>query len=159
MMNTLKDLKEINGTKIMTDDNRPLKEDGTIDWEAFDEMRDEYPICIDHKTDMISFKMMTKPAKEGGKGCQHVDLLAVGKHIIEYFLKKEAEKLEELTEQLKGPFDSEEESEKLREEYNNIRSSYNANKNSILTCAGAIHSQLIRTTDREKRGVEGTNKV
>lgn len=75
-INTLKDVREIDGHKVMTDQDRPrLPKYGHIDWCEFDKMREEYPICIDHEKDMISFKMMTKPASEGGKGCQFTTLI------------------------------------------------------------------------------------
>lgn len=65
-INTLKGLKEINGYKVMTNQDRPLDSKLQVDWEKFDEMRGEFPICIDHEKDMISFHMLTKPASEGG---------------------------------------------------------------------------------------------
>lgn len=81
MMNSIKDFKS---EKLMTNYDRPLTECGSIDWVAFDSMREDFPICVDHDKEMISFKMMTKPASEGGKGCQLTDLIEVAKHMIEY---------------------------------------------------------------------------
>lgn len=64
---------------------RPVKHDGSVDWGEFDRLRDEKPIFIDHEKDMVSFKFMTRPAKEGGKGCQLVDLIDVALHQLKYF--------------------------------------------------------------------------
>jgi len=84
MINTLKGLKEINGKGILQE--RPKNEDGTVDWVKFDEIRKLKPIFIDHDTDMISFKMLTKPASEGGNLnlCQLTDLITAGKLMLEY---------------------------------------------------------------------------
>ena len=73
------------GTKIMTDFDIPMKDNGEVDWDAFDKMREDNPICIHHDTEMVSFKMMTKPASEGGKGCQFTDLIEVALHQLKYF--------------------------------------------------------------------------
>lgn len=82
---TLQGLKEINGKKIMTNDERPLDADGNVDWEAFDKMREEFPICIDHENDMISFKMLTKPESEGGnlKLCQLTEPAAIALEMLQ----------------------------------------------------------------------------
>ncbi len=90
MINSLKGRTEINGKKVMTNDDRPLDIDGNVDWEEFDEMRDEYPICIDHEKDMISFKLLTKPASEGGdlRNAQFTDLIAIGLEILKYLNAK-----------------------------------------------------------------------
>lgn len=167
MLNTLKGLENQNvegeltelAKLIMTNEDRPLLENGEVDWDAFDELRNTKPICIDHNADMVSFKLMTKPAAEGGKGCQHVDMISVAKEILDYFTRQEEKKLEKLTEDLKGPFENEESSEQLREVYNNTLTSYNCNKQTCILLAGAIHQQMIRTTDREKREVEGTSQA
>ena len=87
MMNSVKDFKISSiGTKTMTDADRPMcvdsKGNDAVDWEAFDKMREEHPICIDHEAEMISFKVMTKPASEGGKGCQLTDLVEVALHML-----------------------------------------------------------------------------
>jgi len=89
MMNSIKDFVSPSGTKIMTNIDRPIDTNtGEVDWKKFDEMREERPICFDHSTDMISFKVMTKPASEGGKGCQLTDLIEVALHQLKYFNKK-----------------------------------------------------------------------
>jgi len=90
MINSLKDVKEINGKKVMTNDERPKNIHGDVDWESFDKMREEIPICIDHKQDMISFKILTKPASEGGNLnlCQWSDLVATGLQQLKYLNAK-----------------------------------------------------------------------
>ena len=87
-INTLKGVKEIDGHKVMTNLVRPLNEKGEIDWYAFDIMRKEYSICVDNEQDMISFKMMTKPASEGGSGCQLTTLIETALIMIKYLDKK-----------------------------------------------------------------------
>ena len=70
------------GTKVLKD--RILFADASVNWEATDKAREESPIYFDHEADMISFKMMTKPASEGGKGCQFTDLIEVALHQLKY---------------------------------------------------------------------------
>lgn len=70
------------GTKVMTNQDRPLDENGEVDWPAFDKMRADNPICIDHKTDMVSIKLMTKPVSEGGMGAQLTDFVELAVHIL-----------------------------------------------------------------------------
>ena len=89
MLGSLIDYKESNiGTKVMTDQDRPKEIDGRVDWAAFDEMREEFPICVDHKAGMVSFKVMNKPASEGGSGAQWTDMVHVGLHILKYLNNK-----------------------------------------------------------------------
>lgn len=76
------------GTQVMSNADRPLTNDGNVDWEAFDRMREDFPICVDHEADMISFKMMTKPESEGGSGAQLTDLIEVALHQLKYFNSK-----------------------------------------------------------------------
>lgn len=81
-LETMKGVEEINGEKILQE--RPLKKDGTIDWDQFDELRKEQPIYVDHRLNMISFRIQNGPIKEVGKnGCQVEDMVAVAKHIVE----------------------------------------------------------------------------
>lgn len=88
-LETLKNVKAINGVNLMTNEERPKNKDGFVDWYAFDLIRKDYPICIDHETNMISFKIQNGPIGEVGKnGCQVVDVIAVAKHIIEELNKK-----------------------------------------------------------------------
>ena len=70
MLETLEGVTEIGGNKIIRIEDRPLDDKGEVDWDAYDKMRETTPIAIDDEQDMISFKMMTKPALEGGEGCQ-----------------------------------------------------------------------------------------
>lgn len=90
MINSLKGLTKINGKKIMTNDQRPKKANGHVDWDKFDKMREEFPICIDHEKDMISFKMLTKPASEGGdlRNAQLTELIGAGLEILKYLHNK-----------------------------------------------------------------------
>ena len=86
MITSLKKFETINGKGIITNDQRPHTECGSIDWEAFDELRETHPISIDHEKDMISFKIMTKPASEGGNilNAQWVDLVATGLEMLKF---------------------------------------------------------------------------
>jgi hypothetical protein len=86
-LETMKGLKEINGEKILQE--RIKNEDGTINWEATDNVRKECPIFVDHEVNMISFRIQSGPIKEVGKnGAQVEDIIAVSKHIIEELNKK-----------------------------------------------------------------------
>lgn len=87
-INSLKDKIEINGKKVLQE--RIKNDDGTINWEATDKAREKNPIFIDHNVDMISFKMLTKPASEGGNlnNCQWCDLVATGLEQLKYFNNK-----------------------------------------------------------------------
>lgn len=81
-LETLKGVTEINGTAILQE--RPKKDDGSVDWAKFDEMRKDQPIYVDQDVNMISFRIQNGPIKECGKnGCQVVDMIAVAKHMIE----------------------------------------------------------------------------
>lgn len=83
-LETLKNVSEINGVKLITNEDRPKKENGDVDWAAFDELRAKFPICVDHNANMVSFKIQSGPIKEDGmNGCQVADMIAVAKHIIE----------------------------------------------------------------------------
>jgi len=95
MINSLKGISHINGKKIMTNDERPMRLDSEgnklgVDWIKFDEMREEFPICIDHEKDMISFKMLTKPSSEGGdlRNCQLTEFIGVGLQTLKYLNAK-----------------------------------------------------------------------
>ena len=90
MIGSLEGVKEINGKKVMTNEQRPKKDSGTVDWALFDEMREQNPICIDHEKEMISFAMLTKPASEGGNlnRCQWADLVGTGLEILKYLNSK-----------------------------------------------------------------------
>jgi len=85
MISSLNDVKEINGKVVLQD--RVITSNGEIDWEATDIARETKPIFIDHAADMISFKMLTKPASEGGdlRQCQWSDLVATGLEQLKYF--------------------------------------------------------------------------
>ena len=88
MINSLKEIVEIEGKGVLQD--RVRFPNGEIDWVATDKAREEDPIFIDHEVDMISFKMLTKPASEGGNLnlCQWSDLVATGLAQLQYFNNK-----------------------------------------------------------------------
>ena len=88
MINSVKDFVSPSGTKHMTNADRQLLDNGSVDWVAFDVLREEIPICFDHGADMISFKVMTAPASEGGSGCQLTDLVEVAIHQLRYLNDK-----------------------------------------------------------------------
>lgn len=81
-LETLKDVTKIDGFKVLTE--RPRKEDGSIDWEKFDELRKEQPIYIDHDVNMISFRIQNGPVKEVGvNGCQVDTLICTAAIMLE----------------------------------------------------------------------------
>lgn len=86
-LETMKDVKEINGEKILQSRIYfPLEEgkESEINWLETDKARKLSPIFIDHDVNMISFRIQDGPIKEVGKnGCQVEDIIAVSKHIIE----------------------------------------------------------------------------
>jgi hypothetical protein len=88
MLNSIRDFSSPSGTGHMTNKQRPLLLNGAVNWEAFDKMREDHPICFDHKAETISFKVMTKPANEGGSGCQLTDLIEVALHQLKFFQAK-----------------------------------------------------------------------
>ncbi len=79
MINSLKEVKEINGKGVYhspeEDRIAPLR----TEW-----------IKVDHVKDEISFGMLTKPASEGGdlNRCQWSDLVATGLEQLKYFNAK-----------------------------------------------------------------------
>lgn len=87
-MESIKHLIEVDGCRIITDEDRPRNNEGIIDWVEFDKMRDLLPIYINHEKDTISFNMMTKPASEGGKGCQLTALIATALEMLKYLNNK-----------------------------------------------------------------------
>jgi len=77
-LETLKDVKEIDGFKIVR--HKPEE----ISWDDFDKMRDEYPINITEKMNTISFKIQDGPIKENGvNGCQVDTIIQAAFTIIE----------------------------------------------------------------------------
>jgi hypothetical protein len=132
MINSVKHLTDINGSKIMTNEDRPMCVDkqgnDSVDWDASDVMREEFPICVDHEKDMISFKMLTKPASEGGnlQLCQLTDLVSMAYEMLQYFNQK----------------------------FPCVH-----NDKTLVNLQQALHHQEERTIDREERGVEGKDKL
>ncbi len=97
VMNTIRELKEINGKPILHMDDLAKKypehfnkESGQMDYKWFEkEIRPNFHIYARHDVDSLTFNMLTKPASEGGdlNRCQLVDLISVAKHMIEYLNK------------------------------------------------------------------------
>jgi len=76
-LETLKDIKEIGGFKIVRD--KPVG----MSWDDFDKTRKEYPINITDKMNCISFKIQDGPIKENGvNGCQVDTLIYAAAEII-----------------------------------------------------------------------------
>ena len=96
MMNSIKDLKSVScgGEIVVMDELREkfpekFNESGQMDYKWFEEnIRAKNNIFVRHDVDSLSFTMMTKPASEGGKGCQFTDLIEVAKHMVTYLNKK-----------------------------------------------------------------------
>lgn len=96
MINSIKDLKSVScgGEIIIMDDLKEkypekFNESGQMDYKWFEEeIRPNYSVYVRHDVDSISFSMMTRPASEGGKGCQFTDLIEVALHQLQYFHAK-----------------------------------------------------------------------
>lgn len=86
-LETLKEVEEIGGFKVLA--TRPKKEDGSTDWELFDEQRKTAPIYVDHDVNMVSFRIQNGPVKEFGvNGCQVDTLIEAAKVMIEGLSRK-----------------------------------------------------------------------
>lgn len=86
-LETLKGVKKIGKFDILQE--RPKKDDGTTDWELFDEQRKSNPIYVDHNVNMISFRVQNGPIKEVGlNGCQVNEIIEAAKIILEGLNKK-----------------------------------------------------------------------
>ena len=82
-LETLKDLKEIDGFKIVR--IKPAD----MSWDDFDKIRNEYPINITERMSCISFRIQNGPVKEVGvNGCQLTTLIATAKIMLEELNKK-----------------------------------------------------------------------
>jgi len=97
MINTLKDVKEINGKVIcVMDDLRKeypekFNESGAMDYKWFEsEIRPNFNIFLRHDVDSLSFNMLTKPVSEGGdlKKCQLTELITTGLIMLQYLNAK-----------------------------------------------------------------------
>lgn len=133
MINSLKDVKEINGKPIcVMDDLREkfpekFNESGSMDYKWFEkDIRPNFNIFLRHDVDSLSFNMLTKPASEGGDltRCQFTDLISVAKEMLCYL---------------------------------NEKFPCGENEMTIHYLNRALEAQEERTRNREKRGVEGTN--
>lgn len=85
---SLQGVLSIDNNKVMTNKDRPLDKNLDVDWNQFDEMRKEFPICIDHEKDMVSVKIMTSTVLEGGNGCQLTVFIKMALIIITYLNAK-----------------------------------------------------------------------
>jgi hypothetical protein len=132
-LETLKNIQEINGEKIVIMDELREKhpdrftETGAMDHVWFETtIRPNAFIYVRHDKNSLSFTLQNGPIKEVGKnGCQVVDVIAVAKHIIE---------------QLNAKFPCRE------------------NAMTITKLDEAIMWQNKRTQDRVSRSVEGTSQ-
>lgn len=132
-LETLKNLKQINGNTIIVMDElrekfpEKFNESGSMDYKWFEkDIRPHNFIYVRHDVNSLSFTLQNGPIKEFGKnGCQVVDVIAVAKHIIE---------------QLNEKFPCRE------------------NSMTITKLDEALMWQEKRTKDREARGVEGHSK-
>lgn len=97
MINSLKEVKEINGKAIcVMDDLREkfpekFNESGAMDYKWFEsDIRPNFNIFLRHDVDSISFNMLTSPASEGGdlNRCQWSDLVATGLEQLKYLNSK-----------------------------------------------------------------------
>lgn len=98
MIGSLREVKEINGKKIIHMDDLKDQfpehfnaESGQMDYAWFEkEIRPHYNIYIRHDVDSLTFNMLTKPESEGGdlNRCQLVDLIKTSKIMLEYLNKK-----------------------------------------------------------------------
>ena len=81
-LETLKTKNKIGEFFILNE--RIKNEDGSINWDATDEVRKNYPIFIDYINNMISFRIQNGPVKEAGvNGCQVDTIIEAAKIIIE----------------------------------------------------------------------------
>jgi RNA recognition motif-containing protein len=97
VLNSIKDLKEINGKPILVMDElrekypEKFNELGSMDYKWFEEnIRPNYNIYVRHDVDSISFNMLTKPVSEGGdlNRCQWSDVVTMGLEMLKYFNDK-----------------------------------------------------------------------
>lgn len=97
MINSIKSLESVSCGGDIVDmlalkDKYPekfSKDDGQMDYNWFEtEIRPNYNVYVRHDVDSISFTMMTKPASEGGKGCQLTDLVEIALTQLKYFNAK-----------------------------------------------------------------------
>ncbi len=90
-LETMKDVKEVNGEKIVCMDDlrvqfpEKFNESGSMDYKWFEkDIRPNNFIYVRHDVNSLSFTIQNGPIKEVGKnGCQVEDIVAVAKHIVE----------------------------------------------------------------------------
>ena len=86
-LESLRGFKETSiGTKVLQE--RVKNSDGSINWEETDKARIKHPIFLDHDQDMVSVKLMTSPASEGGEGGQFTDFIELALTQLKYLNNK-----------------------------------------------------------------------
>lgn len=81
-LETLNGVVSIGGFDVLAE--RPTCDQGIVNWDLFDKQRKAAPIYIDHKVNMISFRIQDGPIKEVGvNGCQVDTLIHTAKAILE----------------------------------------------------------------------------
>jgi hypothetical protein len=95
MLNSLKGMTEVEGNRVIVmDDLREqypdmFNESGAMDYKWFEtDIRPHHKIYIRHDVDSVSCTMMTKPASEGGKGCQWTVFIRIGLRMLKYLNAK-----------------------------------------------------------------------
>lgn len=76
MINSIRSIKKIEGHEVSHYEEEQAPQDPISN------------IVVNHGRDIISVKMMTKPASEGGKGCQVTVLIRMAIAMITYFNEK-----------------------------------------------------------------------
>lgn len=93
-LETLKDMDKIGGFKVLTlegvdeptGDARINRGDGIeiVTWDYYDEIREDFPVCIDKKNNSISHKIQNGPIRENGvNGCQVDTLIKTARIIVQ----------------------------------------------------------------------------
>src|SRR5216683_1215381 len=95
-LETLKDIEEINGFKVIVMDElrekhpEKFNESGAMDWQWFEkDVRPHSFIYVRHDKNSISFTLQNQPIKECGvNGCQVDEMIGAAKVILEGLNKK-----------------------------------------------------------------------
>lgn len=94
-LEVLENVEHIEGVKIIhlygadpDHENHALIERGggqreSVTWKAYDEIRKNYPISIDHVNNSVAIKLQKGPIKENGvNGCQVADGISLFRHLL-----------------------------------------------------------------------------
>lgn len=167
-LETLKGVEKIDDENLIVMDKlreqypEKFNESGSMDYKWFEEeIRPTNFIYLREDKNSLSFTIQNGPVKENGKnGCQVSALIDAARIIYNNFLETQVKTRDELLTRLKkGSFKSDEESEKLRADINNLSVSIDCNKNTVKSLTSALHFQMVRTADRTSREVEGTEEL